>query len=244
LKSLLTIATLMFLLSATPSSACSLASCANRGIEVRRDFTIRITHAKKPLPGVTVQVTSQGSQRFSGITLTDGAVHVIGLAPGDYWLNAEFLGIGAAYECFHISDQPSGEAKRKLTFEWGNDAETTRRIAGKLIDPQPGKGGTPLWNLLHRVDVPIRGAALKLQNPLTGATYNMDSDSDGSFAFDAIANGTYVLHITGGGTESREYDPTHLLIELSPSASRNMLLLKRREGGGGSCADTSLDLQN
>lgn len=211
---------------------------------MRPDFAVTIKHSGKPLPGVRVQVTSEGSERFAGLTLTDGTVHVTGLAPGDYWLNAEFLGIGAASQCFHISDRPSGKGKRKLNFEWGDDAPATRRIAGKLIDSQPGTGGTPLWNLLHRIDVPIRGAALKLQNPVTGETYNTDPDSDGRFAFDGIAEGSYVLHIAGGGTESRDYDATDLLIELNPSASRSMLLLTRRDAGGGSCGGTSLDLQN
>ncbi len=244
MRLLTVIASLTVLLSAIPSNACSAASCLDRGVEMRRDFAVKVTHDGRPLPGVTVQVTSDGSERFSGLTLTDGTVRVTGLPPGDYWLNAEFLGIGAGYQCFHVSDRPSGKSKRKLTYDWGDEPPATRRIAGRLIDDQPGKGGTPLWNLVHRVNVPIRGAALKLQNPLTGATYNMDSDSDGAFAFDGIPEGTYVLHIAGGGTESREYDPTDLLIELSPSASRNTLLLTRREAGGGSCGGTSLDLQN
>jgi hypothetical protein len=244
LKTLPAIAATILLLSAIPSIACSAAACVGRGTEMRPGFAVKITHDKNPLSGANVQVTSRGSELFSGITLADGTVRVIGLPPGDYWLIADFLGIGAAYECFHISDQPSRKAKRRLAFEWGDDAAATTRIAGKLIDSQPGKGGDPLWNILHRVDVPIRGAGLKLQNPITGAIYLADSDNDGNFAFDGIAEGIYVLHIAGGGTDSRDYDPTDLLIELSFSASRNTLLLKRREGGAGSCGDTSLGLEN
>lgn len=221
-----------------------MAACLGHGVEMRRDFAVKIRHEGKPLPGVTVQVTTEGSERFSGLTLADGTVHVSGLPPGDYWLNAEFLGIGAGYQCFHISGEPSRKSKRKLTYDWGDDAPATRRIAGRLIASQPGEGGTPLWNLVHRIEVPIRGAALKLQSPTTGATYDMDSDSDGRFAFDGITEGLYVLHIAGGGTESRDYDPTDLLVDLSPKARPNFLALERREAGGGSCGGTSLNLQN
>ena len=227
-----------------PSNACSMAGCLNRGVEMRRDFAVKITNDGKPLPGVSVQIISEGSERFSGITLTDGTVHVIGLPPGDYWLNAGLLGISAAYQCFHIGDQPSRKAKGKLTYEWGDEAPATRQMAGKLFDSQPSKDGTPISNLVHRVDVPISGASLKLQNPVTGEVYRTTSDAAGDFAFDMVSRGKYVLHIEGGSAGTREYDATDLLIELSPSATRNMLVLARRDAGGGSCGGTYLDLQN
>jgi hypothetical protein len=131
-----------------------------------------------------------------------------------------------------------------LTYKWGDDAPATSRIAGKLVDSQPGKGGTPLWNLIHRVDVPITGAALRLQDPTSRAVYNAMSDRDGGFSFDAVPNGTYVLHIEGGAAGGRAYDPTDSLIRLSSSADRDWLFFKRREAGGGSCGGTELELQN
>jgi hypothetical protein len=65
-----------------------------------------------------------------------------------------------------------------------------------LIDS--GKGGTPLENLLHRVDVPIVGAKLELRQPLNGAVYKTVSDINGYFALDTALTGTYVLHIKEG----------------------------------------------
>jgi hypothetical protein len=134
--------------------------------------------------------------------------------------------------------------KHKFTYDWGDSAPASRRIAGKLIDSQPNKGGTPLWNLLHRVDMPISGANLSLQDPSTGAAYTTMSDATGFFAFDLIPPGTYVLHIEGGGAGDRGYDATDVLIELNPKASRYELVLTRREAGGGSCGGTSLELKN
>jgi hypothetical protein len=45
-------------------------------------------------------------------------------------------------------------------------------MAGRLVDSQPGHGDSPIMNLVHRVDVPIAHAKLKLQNPVTAAVYS------------------------------------------------------------------------
>ena len=41
-----------------PAGACSLAGCADRGIEMRSDFAVKIRHADKPLPGSTVEIAA------------------------------------------------------------------------------------------------------------------------------------------------------------------------------------------
>jgi hypothetical protein len=246
LKRLLPIVALLslLLLAAIHSDACSLASCSDRGVEMRSNFAVRIKFDGKPLAGVTIKATSAGSERFTGVTLADGTIR-INLPPGDYWLSAELLGISAADQCFHVAEQPSRKAKRKLTFVWGDYADATKRIAGRLIDSQPGTGSNHLWNLAHRTDIPIAGATLKLQNPITGEVYSTKSAIDGNFAFETVPYGTYVLHIAGEGAGlARDYDATDLLIELNPTANRNVLLLTRRNAGGGSCGGTYLDLQN
>lgn len=223
--------------------ACSMAGCLGEGIEVEQNFVVAIRHGGKPLAGVTVQIKGNGKE-FTVLTTSDGKARIGDLAAGLYWLDAEFLGIGAAYECFHVSDRPTGKATRRLNFEWGDDAPATKHLAGRLIDSQPSKAGAPLWNLLHPVDVPIVGANLKLQNPATGAIYTTLSDSQGEFAFDTAPAGTYVLHIEGGRAGDRDYDVTDQLVELSPQASRDTLLLKRSAAAGGSCGGTSLELQS
>jgi hypothetical protein len=224
-----------------PSMACSLAACSDHGIEVDRNFVIAIKHQGKPLQGVNIKVTAPDSTiKFSGVTALKGLVEVGGLQPGDYWLDASFLGINAAYFCFHVAERPSRKAKRQMRYGWGDLAPATRQIAGRLVDSQPGTGESPIWNLIHRVNIPIAGAELALQNPVTSEIYNALSDQSGSFAFDQIAAGVYVLHIDGGS--GRLYDATDLLIRLSPNANRNGLELVRREPGGGSCGGTSLEL--
>jgi hypothetical protein len=206
-------------------------------------------HAGKPVPGATVEVTgpqdTSDAKKFAVTTDKDGIAHITNLAPGDYWLIAEYLEIGAACHCFHVKEKPSRKAKRNLAYDWGDLAPTTRRIAGRLIDSQPGIGGTPIQNLLHRIDVPIAEAKLKLQNARTEAMYQATSDAKGAFAFDGIPNGTYVLHIDAGMVEpGREYEASDHLIALGPTARRDSLLLKRQEASGGSCAGTTLELRD
>jgi hypothetical protein len=235
-------------LVAVPAGACSLVGCQDRGIEMRNDFAVKIRHADKPVPGTTVEITGpQGpsaAKKFTVKTDKDGIARIANLPPGDYWLNAEYLNIGAAYQCFHVNERPSRGAKRNLAYDWGDLAPGTRRIAGKLLDSQPGKGGAPIWNLLHRVDVPIVAAKLTLQNVTTRAVYHTASDANGAFAFDGIPNGTYLLHIDAGKVEpDHDYDASDHLISLGPTAKRDSLLLKRQEGSGGSCGGTSLELQ-
>ena len=65
--------------------------------------------------------------------------------PGDYWLDASFLGVNAAYFCFHVSERPSRKAKRRMRYDWGDLAPATRQLAGKLVDSQPGTGESPIW---------------------------------------------------------------------------------------------------
>jgi hypothetical protein len=234
-------------LVAVPAGACSLAGCSDRGIEMRSDFAVKIRHADKPLPGATVEITgpqgTSGAKKFTVTTDKDGIARILNLAPGYYWLDAEYLDINAAYHCFHVKERPSRKAKRNLAYDWGDLAPGARRIAGKLLDSQPGKGGTPIWNLLHRVDVPIADAKLTLQNATTRAVYHTTSDAHGTFAFDGIPNGTYVLHIDAGRVQpDRDYKASDHLISLGSTAKGGSLLLKRQEASAGSCGGTSFEL--
>ena len=213
---------------------------------MRPGFAVKLTHNGQPLAGVLVDVVTQAGneKQFSDVTGPDGTVYVSNLPAGEFWLSAKYLGVSAAYQCFHIENHPSRKAKKRLTLDWGNYAPATRKVAGKLIDSQPGDGGTPLWNMSHRVDVPILGAAMKLKNALTGVVYSATSDDTGAFSFPDMSKGTYVLHIDGGKIKSgRGYDAADLVIDVSAKARDQSLLLTNREPGGGSCGGISLELR-
>jgi hypothetical protein len=248
LKTLFTVV-LSLLALTTSTSACSLVGCIDRGIELQRNFVVEVTHGGKHLSGVSVRISGNSEkvshQLFAGLTGANGTVHIANLAPGDYWLAVDLLGIEAGYECFHINTSESRKAKRTKRYEWGDLAAATRQAAGRLVDSQPGTGGSPLENLVHRAKVPIADAKLELHQPVTGAVYTTISDANGHFAFDRIPDGTYVLHIDAGTVPGgRAYDSADLLIRISDTAKRDTLLLARREAGGGSCGEASLELQD
>lgn len=228
-----------------PAFACSAVACIGGGPEMRGDFLVVVKHAGKPLPGVRVRVTSSAegtvTVRFSGLTASDGLVHVATLAPGEYWLNADLLGISAADQCFHVAQRASRRARHRATYEWGSFAAATQRAAGRLVDAQAGTGGTPLWNLAHRRSVPISGSTVQLKNPFADHTLATKSDLHGAFAFDHVPNGIYVLHVEGGNS-NRPFDGTDQLIRISSAATGDTLVLTRQDPGGGSCGGTLLEV--
>jgi hypothetical protein len=244
-------AVLSWLLAASgPSAACSLAGCLGDGIETRRTFVVDITYGGKPLPGAAVIVRTFGGETnnkelFSGVTARNGKIIVAELLPGNYWLYAEFMGISAGSECFHVVPTSSRSAKKRIVYTWGELAPGFRRMAGRLVDSEPSQGGSPIMNLVHRVDVPIANAKMKLQNPITAAVYTTESDTNGHFSFGEMPPGTYVLHIDGGTvTDGRDYESTDLLVALGDKAKRGTLLLSRPEAGSTSCGHTSLELRD
>lgn len=217
-------------------AACSMAGCFNDGDEMRPTFTIWVTHGDKPLAGVAFDIVSKGAKQYSGTTDENGIVRIQTLTPGLYWLSGDFLGTGVAYTCFHVSGKPSKKAKKQLTYTWGDDAPATSRIDGRLTNSQPAKGGTPIWNLTHRVDVPITGANLTLRDPSTHAVYSTTSDEGGHFSFEGLPNGTYVLHVEGG---DYTYDPSDSVVALSSTAKPSHLLFK---GGPTGCGGDGLSM--
>jgi len=223
----------------SPARACSLVSCIDRGIEVQRNFTVAVKHEGKPLAGVRFEIRAFSGERViaSAETGSDGKATIANLPPGDYWLRADLLGIGAAYHCFHVAHHSSSAAKRRLKYAWGESALSMGRVEGKLVDVERGSGGTSLWNLVHPVKLPIIGATLRLQNAITNEIFGTKSDEHGEFAFGVIPDGTYVLHIEGATTDLR-YDATDLLISTSGRSTRHLVVFTRQAPGATSCGDS------
>jgi hypothetical protein len=203
-------------------------------------FTVRVSYLGKPLAGVRVDILNSSEEKPTpksfGVTGADGTLKIRNLAAGKYWLYTELLGLSAGGECFHVNKRSSLRAETLLRYEWGDNPKPMSQIKGTLFDLPELKLNSPVSPV-----VPMEGAQFKLQNPLNGATYTTASNQDGSFSFGEIPSGIYVLHIEGG--TGHHYDPENILIEISPSASNNTLLLTRMDGGGGSCRDTFLQIQ-
>jgi hypothetical protein len=239
-------ASVALLANAVPTHGCTMVGCLYSGVELRRDFVVRVTHADKPLLGVDVEVTSNSEKavlQFTGKTGADGSIKIARLQAGDYWVKAEFLGITAGVQCFHVSQVASRKAKRSLTYEWGDMAPATRKISGSLIDSHPSKDGTPLENLLRKrwVEAPIDGASIRLREALTAKEYSTTASQDGTFSIDQVPDGIYVIHVEGGISASGKYASTDQLIRLSHTSTADRLLLRRTEAAGGSCGGWGLE---
>ncbi|MCU1283774.1 MAG: hypothetical protein JWO13_124 [Acidobacteriales bacterium] len=230
-----------------PARACSLALlCNHDATEMRRDFTILVSHEGSPLAGVSVQMTREGSDStpLSGKTGSNGKLQMRNVPSGKYWLKTELLGISTVQQCFHINQHATGKAQRNFNVEWGQLAPASSRIAGKLIVSESARSENSVWNFVHRVEIPIAGASLKLQDPVTGNESSTVSDQNGAFDFSSVLKGTYVLHIEGGHANEHQPKSDDLLIKFDAAAERSSLLLVQWGDSGGSCGVVySLDVQ-
>jgi hypothetical protein len=229
------------------ASATSSAGCIDRGFELRADFTIRVTHADKPLLGATVQVeggSESAKQLYSELTGADGRARFRNLPPGDYWINVEFFGIGAGYQCFHVDPSPSRKAKKHRRYDWGDMPISVRQATGRFVESQAGSDSTPLQRLINRVDVPIVGAQLELRQPFDGTVYKAVADSTGRFLFDNVPKGIYVLHIAANSTPNEHpIDSADFLIDVDSTARVGNLVLRHGATSIGGAQGTSIQIE-
>ena len=73
---------------------------------------------------------------------------------------------------------------------------------------------------------------LSLTNPVSRQALYDRSRADGSFSFDQVPEGVYVLHIERGNA-GREFSAANLLIRISMRSPREKLVLLRAETGCG-----------
>jgi hypothetical protein len=212
-------------------TACSITEiCPHHGFEAAKNFTVTIHHAGKPLQGVLVKVIpDDDGVDIAGITEALGVIQFEDLRPGNYHISVSMLGISAVYQCFHVSKWTTGlNAKRTLTYGWGDDAPETRQIAGKVRSHSFIMDA----NGQHPETASVAGIHLTLTDPLSGVRSETTTSPEGLFRFSGISEGVYVLH--SDGNERLRYYPGDMLIGLSPKAARTELVLELG-GGGGDC---------
>jgi|SRR5580692_8931249 hypothetical protein len=242
----LAICALVFASLPTSSAACSMYGCSPSETELRSNFSVRISHANKPLPGVTVKLTRSDGTRvvelLSQETDASGSIKISKIPPGDYWLSADLFGISAGERCFHVVAASSWKARKQINFEWGNKAPATREAAGKLVHTQGGQGDSPLWNITHPAQMPISNARLSLRAPLSDASFSTASDKDGHFTFGEIPDGLYVLRVEASATANGgSIEPANLLFRVSRSASKRDLFVDEADAFGGRCGGWSIE---
>lgn len=237
------------LLTSGPAYACTMGpACTNRGIELQRDFTIHVLHAGMPLPGVNIKITGTSQdgvpQLFFDQTARNGGAHFARFPPGDYLISAEFLAVDARDECFHVNSHPTSRAKKTRDYEWGDFAPGFRHAAGRLVDLRVGSGGAFLEKLRHATRVPVIGATLELRDAVTGTIFKTTTSETGSFAFEDVPDGTYVLRVEAAEKSERYIDVEGILLAFGRTAKLNTVLLVHRDVGGGSCGGTNIEWAN
>jgi hypothetical protein len=204
-----------------------------RNLEMRTDFVVSVTHARKPLGGVTIDIytsdqNGEGTLLLSDKSKSDGTFVVADLRPGDYWLGVTLLGVRAAgSDCFYVTSRPSRKAKRALQYSWGDNPLVVPQLAGKLMERQPPRSHD------NPISLPIPRAGLTLRNATSGASYTTTSTEDGGFAFDGVPSGIYVLEVEYENMPNNDPRPDHMIIKIDPSSNAAAISLTRFRSGDG-----------
>jgi hypothetical protein len=232
----------LLLIAPRAAVGCSLRSYQEQ--PVRPDFVVVVTHGNKPIPGVEVVVTpSPGPSAFlTASTDERGASEIHSLPAGKYWLVASYRGIEAGRELIEVSPKTK-KPRKQFNFRWADYSYEMRAVGGKLTGLVKGNTGHPLQDLIHPVEVSHPGIPITLRNAFSDEEYQTISDSSGTFLFDPLPIGTYILTI-GGGAKSfggQIADPTTFVIDLTESAKRDSLPLRLQDGG---CGGAEYDLRD
>ena len=105
----------------------------------------------------------------SAVTGDDGQAIIRNLKPGEYSLAATYLGIGAAWDCFHVEE--ASEPETLLAYEWGKDATPVREAAGVVRFKVLGDGDNPIERVLHSKKTGAASMPLRLTDVESKETY-------------------------------------------------------------------------
>jgi len=239
-NAILAILFLMFLVD-KPILGCSLRSKELQ--QASRDFRVTVTHKGKPIAGIQVQITPQGTTNEAALTeFTDeqGVVLVRGLAAGRYFLTASHLDFDAGNEWIEVATVRHPKAKKSFAFQWEDGSLETRRVAGTLSSLAPGKTGNKIMDLVHPNEIVHPGVGVTLQGAFSDEKYSTVSDSSGFFTIEPVPSGIYVLTIAGGAPSIYGVgEETRRVVDVVP-ASRISLLRFQLQGG---CVGAAYDLK-
>jgi hypothetical protein len=189
-----------------------------------------------PIPGVEITVMTGApgtSAIFTGSTDERGVVKIRGLSSGKYELVASYRDIVEAGREWIEVNPCVREARKQFDFQWADYSYEMRSVRGKLTGLVKGNTGHPLQDVIHPIEVVHPEIPIPLRNAFSDEEYQTTTDSCGTFLFDPLPPGTYILTI-GGGTKSfggQIADPTTFVVDLTESAKRDLLRLQ--DGGCG-----------
>ena len=212
----------------------SLRSMELRQVSSR--LTVVVTHRKKPIAGVKVQVVPEGSLDpvFTGTTDAKGIVLVDGLIVGRYHLTGSYEDFDAGKEWIEVVAVPNAKTKKRFDFQWADWSYQTRRVAGTLTGLVPGDTGNKLMDIVHPKTTVYPGVAITLKNAFADDERRTISDSTGAFLIDHVPDGVYILTIAGGMKAiAGNVDITRQVIDVMRRATSDSLPLQLKDTGSG-----------
>jgi hypothetical protein len=181
-------------------------ACFN--VQLRSTFTVEVRHDGHPLLGATVTVTGDSGTKgnFRGVTGPSGILTVSKLPPGNYSVDAEYLGLSAtetaptSSSCFKVARFGRKSAINRVVYEWHSTYATAiRAVSGQITESALGTDPNPVQRFLHKIEVPIRSARLTLRKVEADGSFDSVADADGTFQFPEVPPGLYVLQIDAQG---------------------------------------------
>jgi hypothetical protein len=226
--------------AAQTALCCSLSSMELR--RVSPDLTIVVTHRKKPVAGIKVQVVPEKSLEpvFIGATDEHGIVFIQGLLVGRYHLTASYQDFEAGKEWIEVVAVPNAKTRRRFDFQWADWSDQTRRVAGTLTGLVPGDTGNKLMDIVHPKETAYPGVSLTLKSAFSDSEYHTMTDSTGAFFIDNVPDGIYILTIAGGMKSITGIaDVTREVIDVVRTVKRDSLPLHLKDTG---CYRTEFEL--
>lgn len=210
-----------------------------RSLELRQvssRLTVVVTHRKKPIAGIKVQIIPEKrvDPVFTSSTDERGIVLIDGLAAGRYYLTASYEEFEAGKEWIEVVAVPKAKIKKRFDFQWADWSYQTRRVAGTLTGLVPGNTGHPLMDIAHPNPTVYPGVAITLKNAFAEDERHTISDSTGAFLFDHVPEGIYILTIEGGMKSiAGNADITRQVIDVIRTGDRDSLPLELKGTGLG-----------
>jgi hypothetical protein len=210
-----------------------------RALELRQvssHLTVVVTHRKKPIAGIKVQVIPEKSVDpiFTSTTDERGTVLIYGLTAGRYYLTSSYEEFEAGKEWIEVVAVPNAKIKKRFDFQWADWSYQTRRVAGTLTGLVPGNTGNKLMDIVHPNATVYPGVAIMLKNAFAEDERHTISDSSGAFLIDDVPEGIYILTIAGGMKSiAGNADTTRQVIDVIQTSDRDSLPLELKDTGLG-----------
>jgi hypothetical protein len=203
---------------------------------VSSHLTVVVTHRRKPIAGIKIQIVPEGSPDPVLTSTTDvkGTVLVDVLVAGRYFLTASHEGFDAGKEWIEVIARPNAKAKKHLNIQWADWSYQSRRIAGTLTGLVRGSSGQPLMDIVYPNSTIFPGVAITLKGAFSDDERDTISDSSGAFIIDDVPDGIYILTIAGGMKSLYgDADVTRQVIDVTRRANRDFLPLELKDTGSG-----------